>query len=598
MPRSRISPEQNEEKHIAMKRFTTLLLTAALVAALAACNRNGVITVQPEPVITLDSPDGIYTVKAGRGITIAPTVENGDGAAFEWILDGTTVGTDPTYTFTMQQAGTYYLLLRVTNSTGSDEEEMRIEVLELLPPVITFPEAVEGVITVATGEPAVITPSVANAEGATYAWSLDGTAAGSDPTFTFTGEGTGDHSLTLAVENEDGRDEASVTLRVVEYAPLAVAFPAPSTRFGEAGVRTVAAGRTTCLRPVTGTASDKSYEWSLDGAPVAADVLTAGGAIFPFTPDAQGEYSVSVTVTDTSGARGSASVKVVCCAEEGTYRRPATAASIATPDRVYEYTAAPGQFINEPRSGFDGVTTAAAAAEYAAARLEKGLYVSLGAWGGYIVAGFDHSIASAEGAEFSVSGNMFDSSSEPGIVWVMQDTNGNGLPDDEWYELKGSEYGKAETLGDYAVTYYRPSGSGMSVRWTDNRGGEGEVPYIPFHKHDTYYPQWIEADSYTLYGVRLSPNTHTDPVTGNIINGAYDWGYADNRGSDCETGDNAEAAAAKCYFDIANAVGADGTPANLQYIDFVKVQTAINFSTRLLGEISTEVLGMADETLK
>ena len=145
--------------------------------------------------------------------------------------------------------------------------------------------------------------------------------------------------------------------------------------------------------------------------------------------------------------------------------------------------------------------------------MSEGLYVSLGAWGGYIVAGFDHSIAVADGAEFSVSGNMFASSSEPGIVWVMQDTNGNGLPDDEWYQLKGSEYGKPQTVEDYAVTYYRPSGAGMPVRWSDNRGGEGEVPYNNFHRQEFYYPQWIEAQSYTLYGASLAPNTYTDTST-------------------------------------------------------------------------------------
>ena len=64
------------------------------------------------------------------------------------------------------------------------------------------------------------------------------------------------------------------------------------------------------------------------------------------------------------------------------------------------------------------------------------------------------------------------------------------------------------------------------------------------------------------------------------------------------TGDNADGAAAKTLFDIGNAVNADGTPANLQYIDFVKVQTAINHATALLGEVSTEVLAMADETLR
>ena len=146
-----------------MKRLTTLFLLATAVG-LAACNKDGVITARPEPVITLDSPDGIYTVKAGRRITITPAVENGEGASFEWLIDNKTVGTDAVYTFSAEEAGTYYLLLRVTNETGSDEAEMRIEVLELAPPVISFPEAVDGVITAAAGGQTVITPSVANGE--------------------------------------------------------------------------------------------------------------------------------------------------------------------------------------------------------------------------------------------------------------------------------------------------------------------------------------------------------------------------------------------------------------------------------------------------
>ena len=44
-----------------MKRLSALLIFAALML-LGACNSDGVITAQPEPVITLDSPDGIYTV--------------------------------------------------------------------------------------------------------------------------------------------------------------------------------------------------------------------------------------------------------------------------------------------------------------------------------------------------------------------------------------------------------------------------------------------------------------------------------------------------------------------------------------------------------
>lgn len=63
-------------------------------------------------------------------------------------------------------------------------------------------------------------------------------------------------------------------------------------------------------------------------------------------------------------------------------------------------------------------------------------WVSLGGWGGYIVVGFDHSIDNSSsgykgGYNFSITGNAFKGSSEPGIVYVMQDTNGNTLPDDD-----------------------------------------------------------------------------------------------------------------------------------------------------------------------
>lgn len=67
----------------------------------------------------------------------------------------------------------------------------------------------------------------------------------------------------------------------------------------------------------------------------------------------------------------------------------------------------------------------------------------------------------------------------------MQDVNGNGEPDDEWYELRGSETGKEGTVSGYAVTYYRPAGKGMDVQWTDSEGRSGTVEYRgEFHDQD------------------------------------------------------------------------------------------------------------------
>ena len=103
--------------------------------------------------------------------------------------------------------------------------------------------------------------------------------------------------------------------------------------------------------------------------------------------------------------------------------------------KVLEYRPAPGQFINE---GFDCQTMEEANA-YAEERFNKKLYVSLGSFGGYITVKMPKEIKNRKGYDFGIIGNPFSGSSEPGIVWVSEDANGNGKADDVWYELKGSD---------------------------------------------------------------------------------------------------------------------------------------------------------------
>lgn len=274
---------------------------------------------------------------------------------------------------------------------------------------------------------------------------------------------------------------------------------------------------------------------------------------------------------------------------------PGTADEHASPymNKVYEYLPAPGQFIGETvTGGFTGEeSTMQDAVDYAMGRLEKQQFVSLGSFGGYIVVGFDHSIKNSRGDyDFAILGNATDASCEPGIVWVMADANGNGRPDDEWYELRGSETGSASTIQQYSVTYRRPAGPGMDVEWTDSEGNSGTIDYLKaYHKQDYYYPAWVTADSYTLTGTRLEARNAQDPATGNWINSPFDWGYADNLGSDA-IADNPRWAA----FKISNAMLPDGTPADLDHIDFVKVQQGVMAKSGWIGENSCEVFSFAD----
>ena len=89
-------------------------------------------------------------------------------------------------------------------------------------------------------------------------------------------------------------------------------------------------------------------------------------------------------------------------------------------------------------------------------------------------------------------------------------------------------------------------------------------------------------------GVRLPDNIVRKEVEGteSRTTAPFAWGYADNYSSqDLIGGYNT--------LNISDAVTADGEPANLPQIDFVKVQSGINASAPPIGEVSTDVCGVA-----
>ena len=277
--------------------------------------------------------------------------------------------------------------------------------------------------------------------------------------------------------------------------------------------------------------------------------------------------------------------------------------------RVYEYCPAPGQFINElpPYTPGDTYETMRQKAEDCISGTNDVL-VSLGGFGGYITFGFDHTVMNIPGeADFCIWGNAFyeltdpDSrggSAEPGIVMVSLDTNGNGLPDDTWYELAGSEYASPSTVRNYCVIYHSPDPSKAPVEdewgyltdteyipWTDSEGGSGFIARNTFHTQE-YWPQWISDQSMSFTGTRLAPNGRDASGTGRYyILYAYPWGYVDNHPNDY---------AELNSFDISRAVDASGQPVSLPGADFVRVYTGVNQYCGWLGESSTEITRAQD----
>lgn len=578
------------------RHYYYIFIAWLLVLATSSCNSDNDILPGNAPTIEFDSPDGVYVVKVGHTLRISPFVGNAEGASYRWSIDDRTVGTSRDFEMEWPRLGSYYVMLTVSSPTGTARAEARVDVVETTPPVIDLTVTDAGVY-VLPDEDYVIAPRYGydDVEGFGVTWKVDGVEAGHERDFTFRRHDVGSYEVTVEAVNDDGHASRSLTVRVVESLPRSLSFLPPSLMQTSTD-RYTFAGRPVVLEPVTDNiAPGAVFEWTVDGAKV-----DCSGRRLVFTPERPGDYTVRAAADGVQ-----AEVRVVCvAATESSLMRRASASSSAYCNKVWEYVPAPGQFIGDDSSAGEmsaDVTTHEQAAEWAAERLAARRFVSLGACCGYLIVGFDHSVAAGEATyDLGLFGNSFAESNEPGVVWVMQDVNGNGRPDDEWYELRGSDYDNAATMHGYAVTYYRPGGSGLDVQWTDNRGGTGLVNYLAsHHQQPSYYPAWITASSYTLRGTRLPANGRYNSVTGQWATLPLGWGYADNNGSDSAKwgGINAIDGGQCAGLRIANAVMADGTPIRLAYIDFVMIQSGTMQQLGQLGEASTEVFSVADYSL-
>jgi hypothetical protein len=256
--------------------------------------------------------------------------------------------------------------------------------------------------------------------------------------------------------------------------------------------------------------------------------------------------------------------------------------SAAYISEVFEYVYGPGQhakiskstdissFIGEPKT-------------------DKWLY--LGGFGGYIVAGFNHNVANGDGADFEVFA-LQGASPEPAVVYVMSDTNGDGKPNESWYELKGNQFTNSKR--NYWVRYYKAVSDTTNITWLDSEGSKGSLTcgFGATNSAGWWWPA-VTTDSITLHGTRL-PNAYND----NSVDGAqywvvptdrFTWGYAENVfGTDYEktVGGN--------KLDISNAVDSLGNAVNLPHIRFIKVQTGVFQQAGWTNEVSSEVRGAKD----
>lgn len=266
--------------------------------------------------------------------------------------------------------------------------------------------------------------------------------------------------------------------------------------------------------------------------------------------------------------------------------------NLNTPTAVEEYLCLASQYTNNTNNvtGFYGIRPERTLLGWP--QRGTGELISIGNFGGYITYRFDDVIkndpSNPYGIDFVVRGNSWDGTagfSEPGNVLVSKDGS-------TWYTLAGSDHYSNNAYWDYTMTYTKSDksastyggGIGFAAEWTDNHGNSG-VSYVYPDKSDYPLFRWTDAleKSMTVSGTLLVSKSSD---LSNREAAFPNWGYVDTgyNGLNPYVGGQAGE-----VFDLDWAVDENGQPVKLDWVKYVKVQTASNVDGGSIGEKSTEV---------
>ena len=283
---------------------------------------------------------------------------------------------------------------------------------------------------------------------------------------------------------------------------------------------------------------------------------------------------------------------------------------------VVDFSPAPGEFVNDPN--FNDPPRALGPPSGAGTSAPNNMsVVSLGGFGGYIVLGFDHTVVddplNPYGMDAIVFGNAFWIGGDPDRHWaecatieISLDEDGNGEADDTWYLIPGSH------IPD-------PTGQFLVVTWDDDVADDTFPPAF-----DTWIPPRLSGmwttEAYELPAALFGPPVVTNPSTDPSVEGIFGYAEysptlllgdldADNVVDDptilpeefytvpddpLTVGMTAGSGGGDA-FDIAWAIDPiTGDAAELYGFDFIRLTSAVDSVSPILGEKSAEIDAVAD----
>ena len=241
----------------------------------------------------------VTSINTGQTVTFTDD-SNDNGSAitsYNWDFDGnlpanaTTVGP---HTVTFNTAGTYDVVLTVTNAVGSDSHTIQIIVSDLGgPPTADFTSSAT---TVGIGGTLTFTDA-SNDNGSPitgYDWTFNGGTPTSSSTVgphavTFSNAGT--YDIVLSVTNAQGNDSHTIQLTVGDLPTADFTVSATTINMGETITFTDAS--------LDGGLTITGYDWTFSGgAPNNSSVVGPHTVTF----NAAGSYDIELTVTNAIGS--------------------------------------------------------------------------------------------------------------------------------------------------------------------------------------------------------------------------------------------------------------------------------------------------------
>lgn len=269
------------------------------------------------------------TTKVGENINLdGSSSSDVDGSieSYAWAFVGPAEGATltgentATSSFTSNTAGIYTIRLTVTDNEGATSTDSV---------AITVESENEAPTANAGADKSGTVGTVVNLDGsassdddgtiASYAWALTTRPNGSSATLSgattampsFTPDVAGNYTATLTVTDDDGATDSDTVTVSVSAANQPPTAEAGDNQNGTIGVEVNLDGSDSS--DADGTIND--YAWTLDTPSGSSVTLSDADTATPsFRPDAAGEYTATLTVTDNDGATDSDTVTVTVSA--------------------------------------------------------------------------------------------------------------------------------------------------------------------------------------------------------------------------------------------------------------------------------------------